>query len=209
MSSVTGPGPYAPPASCGRRQDSGNRVFVANVSVLAASTPLKQQMPISIQSNLPHILIKFGEDLNDPNCPTSCCAVDTCCAALTMGSFHFFAAMAKLFPHCVMKMFAPQDYASIFLMGIVRNNKETVTTELEIGFLFCLPYKMADGDNSSFMVPTGPNVLVITIIGLPFIKGTRMIIDTVDNMAKCKYPTALHSSLIIGAGQIMFLSWTN
>ncbi len=159
---------------------------MVNVSVLAASTPLKQQMPILIQSNLPHIPIKFGKDLNDPNCPTICYAVDTC-TTLMMGSFHFFAAIAKLFPHCVMKIFSPQDYASIVLRGIVWNNKETVTTKLEVVFLFCLPYKTLDSDDSSFMVATGPNVLVNTIIGLPFIKGTRMIINTVDNVAKCKY----------------------
>ena len=48
-------------------------------------------------------------------------------------------------------------------------------------------YKTSDGDNSSFMVATGHNVLVITIIGLPFIKGFGMIIDTVDDVAECKY----------------------
>ncbi len=184
MSSVTGPG-----CRCG--QGSSNRVFVVNVSVLAASTPLKQQMLISIQSNLPHIPIMFGEDLNDPNCLTICCMVDTC-AALTTDSFHFFAAIAKHFPHCIMKIFAPQDYAPIILMGIVWNNKETVTTKLGVRFLFHLPYKTSDGNDSSFMVVTGPNVLVNTIIGLPFIKGTGMIIDTVDNVAKCRLSSIPH-----------------
>jgi hypothetical protein len=186
MSSVTGPGSHAPPVGHGCRWGSGGRIFVVNVSVLAASTSLKPQMPISIQSNLPHIPIKFGTDLTDPNCPTICCTVDTC-AALTTGCFHFFAAIVKRFPHCVMKIFAPQDYVSTVLMGIVRNKTETVTTELEVGFLFCLPYKTSDGDDSSFMVATGPNVSVNTIIGLPFIKGTGMIINTVDDVAECKY----------------------
>ncbi len=159
---------------------------MVDVSILAASTPLKPQMPILIQSNLPHIPIKFGADLTDPNCPTICCMVDTC-AALRMRSFHFFAAIAKRFPHCVMKIFAPQDYASIVLMGIVWNKMETVTTKLEVGFLFCLSYKTLDSNNLSFMVATGPNVSVNTIIGLPFIKGTGMIIDTVNDVAECKY----------------------
>jgi hypothetical protein len=101
MSLVIGPGSYAPSASHGRgRGGGGNRVFVVDVSVLTATMPLKPQMPISIQSNLPHIPIKFGNDLNDPNCPTIRCTVDTC-AALMMGSFHFFAAIAKRYPHCV------------------------------------------------------------------------------------------------------------
>ncbi len=72
-------------------------------------------------------------------------------------------------------------------MGIVWNKKEAVTTKLEVGFLFRLPYKTLDGDDLSFMVETGPNVSVNTIIGLPFIKGVGMIIDTVDDVAECKY----------------------
>ena len=145
----------------------------------------KASDPISIQSNLPHIPIKVGNDLNEPNCPTIRCAVDTC-AALTTGSFHFFAAIAKRYLHCVQNIFAPQDYASIILMGIVWNKMEAVTTELDVGFLFRLPYKTSDGNHLSFMVATGPNVSVDTIIGLPFIKGIGMIIDTVDDMAECK-----------------------
>jgi len=175
---------------CGRGCGSGSRIFVVDVSVLAASKPLKPQMPILIQSNLPHIAIKFGQDLDNSNCPTIRCAVDTC-AALTTGSFHFFAAIAKRYPHCVEKVSAPEDYASIVLMGIVRNKTETVTTKLEVGFLFHLPYKTLDGDNSSFMVATGPHVLVNTIVGLPFIKGVGMIIDTVDDVAECKYLNCL------------------
>jgi hypothetical protein len=124
MSSVTGPGSHAQPVRPSRGRGRGNTIFVVDVSVLAASTPLTPPMPISIQSNLPHIPIKFGQDLNSPDCPTICCAVDTC-AALTTGSFHFFAAIAKHFPHCIVKIFAPQDYASIILMGIAQNNKES------------------------------------------------------------------------------------
>jgi hypothetical protein len=187
MLSVTGPESYAPSAGRGRgRGGGGARIFVVDVTVLAATMPLKPQMPILIQSNLPHIPIKFGNNLNEPNCPTICSAVDTC-AALMTGSFHFFAVIAKRYLHCVQKIFAPQDYASIVLMGIVRNKTEAVTTELEVSFLFHLPYKTSDGDDSSFMVATGPNVSVNTIIGLPFIKGVGMIIDTVDEVAECKY----------------------
>jgi hypothetical protein len=72
-------------------------------------------------------------------------------------------------------------------MGIIWNKTETVTTKLEVGFLFCLPYKTLDSNDSSFMVTTGPHVSVNMIIGLPFIKGNGMIINTVDNVAKCKY----------------------
>ena len=77
----------------------------------------------------------LGDDLNNPNCPTIRCAVDTC-NALTTGSFTYFTAIAKRYPHCVMKIYAPQNYVSIVLMGIVQTNKlEAVTTELKVGFL--------------------------------------------------------------------------
>jgi hypothetical protein len=36
-------------------------------------------------------------------------------------------------------------------------------------------------------VATGPNVSVNTIIGLPFIKATEMILDFVDDVAECKH----------------------
>jgi hypothetical protein len=110
MSSITGPGSTAPSASHGRGSNSsGTRIFVVDVPIFAATMPLKPQMPILIQSNLPHIAIKFGQDLDDSNCPMICCALDTCVALMT-GSFHFFAAIAKRYPHCVEKVFAPQDY---------------------------------------------------------------------------------------------------
>ena len=37
------------------------------------------------------------------------------------------------------------------------------------------------------MVATGPNVSVNTIIGLPFMKATGMIMDLVDEVVECKY----------------------
>ena len=132
MSSVTGPS-AAPSAARGRGGSGGSRISVVDVPAFAASTPLKPQMPISIQSNLPHIAINFGPNLEGSNCPTIWCAVDTC-AALTTGSFHFFVTIAKRYPHCVEKVFAPQDYASIVLTGIVRKEEETVTTKLEVSF---------------------------------------------------------------------------
>jgi hypothetical protein len=157
-----------------------------DVQVLSAGNPLKQPMPISIQSNLPHINLQLGIDLDCPDCPTIRCAVDTC-AALCTGSFHFFASLAKRFPHCVAKIFAPKDYAPIILSGIVQSSDNaTVTTELEVGWQFHLPYMMTTGETTSLVIATGPNVSVNTILGLPFQQGTGAIIDLNDNVVQCK-----------------------
>jgi hypothetical protein len=138
-------------------------------------------------SNLPHIVMQFGESLDCPNCPSIRCAVDTC-AALTTGSFHFYAAIAKRFLHCVAKVFAPKDYVVIVLLGIVgHHDQAAVTTKLEVGFQFHLPYKTKDGGDASFVIATGPHVSINTILGLPFVVATGMIIDFVDNVADCKY----------------------
>ncbi len=94
----------------------------------------------------------------------------------------------KRFPHCVAKVFAPKDYAAIVLSGIVgHHNQAAVTTKLEVGFQFHLPYKTKDGGDALFVIATGPHVSVNTILGLPFVVATGMIIDFVNNVADCKY----------------------
>jgi hypothetical protein len=161
-------------------------IFIVDVQVLAAGNPLKQMMPISIQSNLPHIVLQLGIALDCPDCPSIRCAVDTC-AALSTGSFHFFASVAKRFPHCVAKIFAPKDYSPIVLSGIVQSSEQAAeTTELEVGWQFHLPYKTKDSDVASFAIATGPHVSVNTILGLPFQVATGMVIDLVDNVVECK-----------------------
>ena len=180
---VTTPSTVATPAGCGCGHP---RIFVVDVQVLAAGPDLKPMMPVSIQSNLLHIVMQFGLDPDCPNCPSIHCAIDLC-AALTTGNLHFFVLLVKQFPHIVAKIFAPQDYAPIILSGIVQSNQEAVTTNLDVGFQFRLPYKTKAGDDSSLMITTGPNVSINTIIELPFMQGTGMILDLVDNLAECKH----------------------
>ena len=189
-SSVTTPSSIVPTnrqGGPGGKVANGSRIFIVDVPVLAAGPSLKPLMPIAIHSNLPHIVMQFGTTLDCPNSPSVCCAVDSC-AALSTGNFHYFASLAKRFPHCLAKVFAPQDYAPIVLSGIVQSHQhEAVTTELEVGFQFHLPYKTTAGEDTSFLIATGPQVSVNTILGLPFMQGTGMILDLVDNLAECKY----------------------
>jgi hypothetical protein len=182
-------------------------VLIADVVVLAVGSLLKRAMPISIQSNLPHITLQFGADLDCPNCPSIHCTVDLC-AALTTENFHFSALMAKCFLQYVARMYFPDDYALIVLSGVVELNQESVTTKLEVGFLFHLPYRTQEGDTSSLMVATGPNVSVNTILGLSFMEATGMILDLVDKVLDCKYLNCPPSLWIFAGHQIMCLSWT-
>jgi hypothetical protein len=126
-------------------QGRGGRIFIIGVPVLAAGPALKTMMLITIQSNLPHVVLQFGTNLDFPHSPSICCAVNPC-AALSTRNFHNFASLAKCFQHCLAKIFAPQDYASTTLSGIVNSNQhKAVTTKLEVGFHFHLPYKTTEG----------------------------------------------------------------
>ncbi len=84
--SVTTPRSVVPSTNAGRGRGSRGRgfqvvdhtFFVCNVTVLATSTALKCIMLITIQRNLPHIVLQFGTNLDCPNCPSICCAFDLC-----------------------------------------------------------------------------------------------------------------------------------
>jgi hypothetical protein len=69
----------------------------------------------------------------------------------------------------------------------MQSNKESVTTKLEVGFLFHLPYRTWEGNSASLMIATGPNVSVNTFIGLPFMKAMGMILNLIDEVVDCKY----------------------
>ncbi len=147
LSAFTPPGGARRGRRCGR-----GYIFVVDVAVLATGSPLKQAMPIAIQSNLPYIVMQFGQSINCPNCPSIRCAINTC-TALTTGSFHFYAAIAKCFPHCVAKVFALKDYVAIVLSGIVgHHDQAAVMTKLEVSFKFHLPYKTKDGGDAWMVV---------------------------------------------------------
>jgi hypothetical protein len=105
-------------------------------------------------------------------------------AALTTRNLHFFVKIAKAFPRTVVAIYAPKDYAPITLSSIVEQNRESITTKLLVTFKFKLPYFTKDGNATTFMVEVGPNVTVNTFLGLPFIKQTKMIVDTADQVAE-------------------------
>jgi hypothetical protein len=86
------------------------------------------------------------------------------------------------------RIFAPNDCAPIILSGIVQlSDQAAVTTNLEVGWQFHLPYKTTSGEEAMFDVATGLHVSVNTILGIPFHVATCSIIDLVNNRAECKY----------------------
>jgi hypothetical protein len=126
--------------------------------------------------------------------------VDTT-AALCTGNYHFFAAIAKQFPQFVAKIFLPEDYSPIILSGIVQDNADAITTDLPVAFQFHLPYFTKDGSATSFVMATGPQVSMNTVLGLPLITAIGMIIDFVDDVVEAKNLKCPPSRSIFGMPQ--------
>jgi hypothetical protein len=159
--------------------------------VLAATNaPACRILPIQIHMAFLHIVMQLGLTLGGSDCSSIQAVIDTA-TALTTGNLHFFAKIAKTFSHTVATIYAPQDYSPITLSGIVKQNGKSVTTKSTVAFKFKLPYLTKEGNTTTFMVAVGPNVTVNTILGLPFIKQTKMIINAADQVAELRALDAL------------------
>jgi len=163
----------------------GPKVFMYSAQVLNLAPPSRRVLPVPIQAAFPHITLQFGTALGCENCPAVRCVIDTA-AALSTGNLHFFAAIAKQYPHTVASIHSPADYSPITLSGIVQNEGASVTTDLSVAFRFHLPYLTREGTPTSFLVATGRDVTVNAILGLPFIQQTKMVIDAADMVAELK-----------------------
>ena len=153
-----------------------------SIPVPVLQSPARRTLPVQIQAAFPHITLQLGSVLGCSNCLAIRCVVDTA-AALSTGNLHFFAAIAKAYPHTVTAVHRETDYLPITLSGIVQQGSESVSTKLTVGFQFHLPYLTREGHPTHLSVACGPNVTVNTILGLPFIQQTRMIIDASDQVA--------------------------
>jgi hypothetical protein len=168
--------------SGGTKNPTKPLILIADVQVLSLANLSKDILPAPIVSNLLHILLKFGTSLDDSDCPSVRCLVDTG-AALTTGIFHCTAAIAKRFPHCIAKVYGPDNYNAIVLSGIIQCGAgDFVATKLTMGFQFHLPYLTCEGQATSILIATGPHVAVNAIVGLPFIQATKMIINASDHV---------------------------
>jgi hypothetical protein len=119
-------------------------IFVVDVSVLSTMTANKELLLAPIMTNFLHICLKFETDMDNESCPEVRAIVDTA-TALSTGNFHFVLAIAKKFPHCFAKLYVPEDYNLIILLGIVQRGGECITTKLSVSFQFHLPYLTHSG----------------------------------------------------------------
>lgn len=108
-------------------------ILVVRVAVFASGSGVKPGLPMPIQTQFPHIQLKLATELGGANNPLIRSVLGTA-AALSTGNFHYFAKIAKAFPHDVAKIHPPKEYSPILLSGIVQCHGESVTTELQVAF---------------------------------------------------------------------------
>ena len=87
--------------------------------VLNATAPARRILPVPIQPSFPHITLQLGQLLRCSKCLSIRCVVDTT-AALDTGNLHYYAAIAKAFPHTVAAIFSAADHNPIISSGIVQ-----------------------------------------------------------------------------------------
>ncbi len=82
-----------------------------------------------------------------------------------------------------MAVHSQSNYSPITLSGIVQQGGASVKTKLTVRFHFHMLYLTRDGTATTLSIVTGPNVTFNTILDLPFIQQTKMIIDAFDQVA--------------------------
>jgi hypothetical protein len=154
--------------------------------VMLASDSTKPPIPIAIHSPMAHLTLQTGTSSEDRDCPALKCDFDSG-AAFSTANFHFMEAVIWQFPYILKKIYLPEDYAAIVLLGIVNTtNSAPVTMELTVGFDIHLPYITKDGNTTSLLVAAGPDVPVNIVLGLPFITAMGMVANFVDNVCEAK-----------------------
>jgi hypothetical protein len=131
-------------------------------------------------------MLQTGCSHKEKDCRALKCVFDSR-AALITANFYFMEAVIRQYPHILTKIHLPDNYTAIVLSSIVNTpDSAPVTTELSVGFNIHLPYYTMDSNGTSLLIPSGPDVAVILVLGLPFIKEMGMVAEFVDNVCKAK-----------------------
>jgi hypothetical protein len=172
--------------NCGSMACNCSNIVLHQDAVVLTTEPSKPPILITIHSLMAHVTLQTGCCDETKDFPGLCCIFNSG-AALNRANYRFMEAVITQYPHIVKQIYIPNDYAAIILSSIVSSKVDgPITTELSMGFKLHLPYHTKDGSTTSLLVVAGPDVAVNVILGLPFIKATGMIANSVDNVCKAK-----------------------
>lgn len=159
------------------------QIFVTHAEVYFSPQGAKPRLPVTIDNNIPHMVLPIGN--GDKECAGLLATVDTA-AALSTGSYHYLSALAKRFPQAVAAIYTAEHHEEIRLTGIVQVDGNAVSTSLPIAFCFHTTLKTRDGAPVQVSIACGPSVSVNLILGIPFLKSAKGLIDLNDNVIEFK-----------------------
>jgi hypothetical protein len=134
----------------------GPVVFIVQVPddafVLNATAPARRILPVPIQPSFPHITLQLGQVLGCSKCLSIRCVVDTA-AALNTGNLHYYAAIARAYPHTIAAIFSAADHnpiarrhhSEVFCWSLNWNESQTDSGTPRFGNQFGKsPYRFGD-----------------------------------------------------------------
>jgi hypothetical protein len=156
--------------------------FLINATCFQTNIPHKPLLPISIETNLPHLNLLIGLE-------RKCClsiAYDTC-AVLCVGSASFHLAIAERVPHVVKSLtWAKDKYSPIALSGVVSDKEGKTqhqpTASLPAIIEYYMPYKSKEDYQTTLKIALGEMVSINTIMGMSMIKPAKLSLDLNDGV---------------------------
>jgi hypothetical protein len=171
-------------ASPSKRSKTDIHTFVV---VLEATTlQAMPRIPISVESNLPHISLPIG---HDPQTKFSLSVAYDTCAACNVGYAGHHLPIAERYPELVKSLtYTADKYSPLTLSGIVHGDKEKVSKQpsaiLPIVIEYWMPFLTKEGHKTTLKIALGHQVSVNTIIGMPMIRPAKLSFDLVDNVVE-------------------------
>ena len=159
--------------------------------LIAATTPGKPHLPISVNPQLPHINVVLGS----LDTPLGDCAVirglyDTGASLSSGYGGHWFPILEN-HPDCIVEMHSSDkgQYTPIILGGVVTGedgDMSSHTTALTVVVKILLRYETVTHQPVTHSIAIGNSVGVNTILGAPFIESLQCVHDSHNNVVEAK-----------------------
>jgi hypothetical protein len=152
----------------------------------AATAKAMPRIPITVESNLPHISLPIG---HDPETKFSLLVAYDTCAACNVGYAGHHLPIAERYPELVKSLtYTADKYSPLTLSGIVLGDEEKAekhpSTILPMVIEYWLPFLTKEGHKTTFKIALGNQVSVNTIIGISMIRPAKLSFDITDNVVE-------------------------
>ena len=162
------------------KRSNNNSTVMAVIPIFNAVAGSPPPIPVNLDGDLPHIVMRFG-DTADDNLVTPVSALVDTGAGCTLGNLRFFQGLIAQNPAILVEVYTCEGgkYSPITMHGIVDPNAQggIHTTQLPVAFRLRTCYTLRDGKELHIMVGLGFDVAVNFIISNAWLKKIGAVID--------------------------------